>query len=66
LEKYDGVLWSELIWLRKEPVEGFCEHCDEHLGSVKCCDILEYVNDCWLLKEDSSMELVIGLTRDRY
>jgi hypothetical protein len=51
LEKYDGVLWSELTWLRMGPVEGFCEHCNEHLGFVKC-EILDCLNDCWLLKKD--------------
>jgi hypothetical protein len=32
------------------PVEGFCEHGNEPCGSVKCWEILEQLNDWWLLK----------------
>jgi hypothetical protein len=36
-------------------VEGFCEHGNEPLGSIKCREILEYVSGWWLLKKDSPL-----------
>jgi hypothetical protein len=35
LEKQDGNLWTELIWIRTGPVVGFYEHDNEHSGSIK-------------------------------
>jgi hypothetical protein len=41
LERQDGVVWTGLIWLRIETSGGSCEHSNEHLGSIKCWEILE-------------------------
>jgi hypothetical protein len=35
LERYDGFVWTELIWLRQGQVEGSCEHGSETSGFIK-------------------------------
>jgi hypothetical protein len=35
-------------------VEGFCEHGNEHSGSIKCWEILEWLSDGRLLKKGST------------
>jgi hypothetical protein len=35
LERYDGVVWTGLIWLRIGTSEGSCEHGNEPLGFTK-------------------------------
>jgi hypothetical protein len=37
-----------------EPVEGSCEHGNEHSGSIKCCEVLEYLHNWQLLKKGSA------------
>jgi hypothetical protein len=41
LEKYDGVVWTGLIWLRIGISGGLCEHSNELSGSMKVGDILQ-------------------------
>jgi hypothetical protein len=36
------------------PVAGWYEHVYEHLGFVKSRKFVDYLSDCWLLKEDSA------------
>jgi hypothetical protein len=33
---------------------GYCEHGNEHSGSIKCLEILEHLSNWWLLKKDSA------------
>jgi hypothetical protein len=40
LEKYIGVVWTGLIWLRIGISGGLCERGDELSGSIKAGDIL--------------------------
>lgn len=35
LRKYDGVLWTEFIWLIEESVESSCKYGNKPSGSVK-------------------------------
>jgi hypothetical protein len=35
LEKKVEIIWSGFIWIRMKPVEGSCEHGNEHSGSIK-------------------------------
>jgi hypothetical protein len=37
------------------PVEGYCEHGSEPLGSIKYFKFLEYLSDWFLLKKDSAL-----------
>jgi hypothetical protein len=41
LERYNGVVWTALIWLRIGLVEGSCEHGNEPSDSIKCWKVLE-------------------------
>jgi hypothetical protein len=42
LEKYDGMVWTGLMWLRiGTSAAGSCEHGDEPSGSIKCWESLE-------------------------
>jgi hypothetical protein len=42
VERYDGVVWIKLIWLRiGTSGEGSCEHGNEPSGSIKCWKVLE-------------------------
>jgi hypothetical protein len=48
---WGGVDWIDLAhekdqWWRDS------EHGNELSDSIKCCEILDYVSDCWLLKKD--------------
>jgi hypothetical protein len=36
----------------------FCEHDNEPSGSIKCCEILEYLRNWMFLKKGSAPELV--------
>jgi hypothetical protein len=40
LEKYNGFVWTGLIWLRIGISGGLCEHHNELSGSIKTGDIL--------------------------
>jgi hypothetical protein len=40
--------------LDSDQVEGSCEHGSEHLGSVKCLEILEYLQNWRLLEKGSA------------
>jgi hypothetical protein len=44
----------DLSGLGQWPLEGFCEHGNEPLGSIKYCEILELLSDCWLPKNNSA------------
>jgi hypothetical protein len=35
-------------------VAGFCEHGNEHSGSIKGGEFLDCMSDYWLLKKDSA------------
>jgi hypothetical protein len=35
------VIWTGLIWLRKGPVMGSCQHGNELSDAIKCLEILE-------------------------
>jgi hypothetical protein len=37
----------------QELAASFCEHGNEHTGSIKCWEILEQLSDWWFLKKDS-------------
>jgi hypothetical protein len=41
LEKWDGVIWTGLIWLRQGLVRDSCEHSKQPLVSIKCLEIFE-------------------------
>jgi hypothetical protein len=41
LERYDGVVWAGLIWLRIGTVEDSCEHSNEPSDSVEFLEILQ-------------------------
>jgi hypothetical protein len=36
------------------PVEGSCKHGNEPSGSIKCCEVLEYLHYWQLLKKSSA------------
>jgi len=36
------------------PMMGSCEHGNKPSGSIKRGEFLDYLSDCWLLKEDSA------------
>jgi hypothetical protein len=36
------------------PVEGSCEHGNEPAGSIKCCEVLEWLHNWQLLKKGSA------------
>jgi hypothetical protein len=40
-EKYEGILWSGIIWPRTWAVKGSCEPSNETSGSIKYLEILE-------------------------
>jgi hypothetical protein len=40
--------------LEYRPVEGYCEHSDEPLGSIKCWEVLEWLHNWQLLKKSSA------------
>jgi hypothetical protein len=44
----------DLSGSEKGPMEGSCEHGNEPSGSMKYWAFLEWVSNCWLLKEDSA------------
>jgi hypothetical protein len=39
--RWDGVIWTTLIWLRIGASGGLCEHGNETSGSIKCWEVLE-------------------------
>jgi hypothetical protein len=42
VRKSNGVVWTGLMWLRRErPLEGSCENSNELSGSIKCLEIIE-------------------------
>jgi hypothetical protein len=54
LERSDGMVWIGMMWLRIEgPVKDSCEHGNEPSGSIKCCEIPEWLH-CWLLLKKGS------------
>jgi hypothetical protein len=52
LEEYDGMVWTELIWLKIGT--GSCEHDNEPSGSINYWDILEWLHNWQLLKKGSA------------
>jgi hypothetical protein len=43
-----------LIWLRIGTNGGSCKHGNEDSGSIKCLEIIQWLGDWRLLKEDST------------
>jgi hypothetical protein len=43
------------IDLTQKPVEGSCEHGNEHSGSIKCWEVLEWLQNGRLLKKGSAL-----------
>jgi hypothetical protein len=39
-------MWTSLIWLRKEPVVGYCGRGKETSGSIKCGEFLDWLRNC--------------------
>jgi hypothetical protein len=48
------MVWTGSIWLIRGQVEGSGEHGNEHSGSIKCWEILEYLHNLQLLKKGSA------------
>jgi hypothetical protein len=44
LERWDGVMWTGLVWLRIGTVENSCEFGIESTGSMKCWETIEWPN----------------------
>jgi hypothetical protein len=49
-EREDGVAWIALIWPRTETVCGI-----EPWGSIKCCEVLEWLYTWWPLEKSSAI-----------
>jgi hypothetical protein len=49
--RWDGMDWIDLA---QGPVEGSCEHGNEHSCSIKCWEIVEWLRNWRLLKKDSA------------
>jgi hypothetical protein len=49
------MVWSGFIWFRIGTNGSLCEHGNEHSGSIKCWEMLEWLSNCWLLKKDSTL-----------
>jgi hypothetical protein len=58
LEKYHDMVCTRLIWLGVETSGRICDHGSELSGSIKCWEVLEQLNDWWLLKKDSQVSSV--------
>jgi hypothetical protein len=41
LEKYDGTVWTGLVWFRIGTSESSFEHGNVHSGSIKCREVPE-------------------------
>jgi hypothetical protein len=54
LERWDGMVGIQSIWLRIGPVEGSCEGGNEASGSIKRWEILEWLHNWQLLKKASA------------
>jgi hypothetical protein len=50
---WDGVYWIDLVQDRV-PMEGSCEHGDESSGSIKCWEVLEWLDNWRILKKGSA------------
>jgi hypothetical protein len=50
---WDGVDWVDLAQ-DKGPLEGSCEHGDKPSGSIKCWEVLEWLQNWQLLKKGSA------------
>jgi hypothetical protein len=53
---WERMWWYWLDWSGSGsgPLEGFCEHVNEPLGSIKCWEDLEQLHNWWLLKKGSA------------
>jgi hypothetical protein len=49
----EGVDWIYLAQ-ETEPVKGSCELSNVPSGFIKCWEFLEWLSNCWLLKEDTA------------
>jgi hypothetical protein len=56
LDKQDGVVCTELIWLRIGTSGGSSEHGNEPWGSIKCWGLFEWLND-WRFLKDSALRV---------
>jgi hypothetical protein len=43
-------------------VEGSCEHGDESSGSIKCCEVLEWLHNWRLLKKGSAPRVSVDIS----
>jgi hypothetical protein len=48
---WDGMVWTGSIWVRI----GTSEHSNKFLGSIKCWEILQYLQNLQLLKKGSAL-----------
>jgi hypothetical protein len=49
LERWDGVMWTGLVWLRIKQAESSCEFGIELLGFMKCGETIEWPKIWWPL-----------------
>jgi hypothetical protein len=45
LNKYNGRVKAEFIWLRTGKSGGWCEQCNDPLGFIKCEEFLVYLTN---------------------
>jgi hypothetical protein len=57
LERYFGVEWIGLVWLRIGPVEGSCKHGNKPPGSIKFWEFLEWLHNWQVLKKGSALSV---------
>jgi hypothetical protein len=46
--------FTGLIWLKIGQLAGSCQHSSETSSVIKCGKFLEWLRNCWLLKNDSA------------
>jgi hypothetical protein len=48
-ERWDGVMWTGLVWLRIGQVENSCEFGMEPSSSIKCWETIKWPGNWWTL-----------------
>jgi hypothetical protein len=49
-KRWDGVMWTGLVWLRIGQVESSCEFDIEPSGSIKCWEVVKWLHNLWPLE----------------